>query len=116
MNIFPIPVNTPLIDSQNKQSLSYPWLQFLKTVGDYAVTSSVLKNSSNNNFKYVLNGNLCICNYYVQTAGTSDLTIDLPYTSLCAFECLSVVYPPNSTKITIPSGITFTQFEYIAKI
>jgi hypothetical protein len=117
MNVFPQPVNTPFADPMNKNQFSYPWSQYFKSIGDNQVQANIMKNlSGNSNFKYCLNGLMCVCNFYV-TSPTSTITeITLPYTSLCAFECLGTVYPPATIKITIPVGTTFTQFFYMVKL
>lgn len=116
MKVFPIPVNTPFVDTVNKSLFSYSWTQYFKSIGDYAVKANMIMNGEDNNFKYTLNGAVCFCTYYNTTPLASPIDLKLPYTSQCAFEVNGDVYPPFTIKINIPAGTAFLQFNYMVQL
>jgi hypothetical protein len=115
--LFPVPVATPIIDrALNPNNFNITWQMYFKAIGDDLLTANIAYNSANNsNFKYVVNANLCICTYYVETASDKDIVITLPYTSLLAFDIDGLVLPPKTKTITIPAGTTYLRFWYIVQ-
>lgn len=113
--LFPIPVATPIIDrSASNTDFSLIWQMYFKAIGDDALTANLISNSTDNkNFKYVVNANMCLCTYYVETASTSAIKINLPYTAALAFDIGSTIYPPNTKEITIPANTQYVRFWYI---
>ena len=116
MKVFPIPVNTPFADQTNKNNFNITWMNYLKTIGDSLIQSSQVSNATNTSFKYVLNGCMVICNYYVTTPVATAIQITLPYVSLLAFEVDGTIYPPNTKSITIPANKQFLQFMYLVNL
>lgn len=113
--IFPIPTATPFIDKNvSSTDFSQTWQMYFKAIGDDLLTANIISNSRDNkNMKYVVNGNMCACSYYVESASTSDITISLPYTAALAFDIENVIYPPNTTSIIIPANKQYLRFWYI---
>lgn len=110
---FPIPVQTPPL-ADDKRSFSEAWLRFFKGVSDDLVTACLPSNAKETQaLKYVVNGNLCFATYWVETPGTADIQIKLPFTALFAFDINGVVYPPNTTVITIPGNTQYLRFYFV---
>ena len=115
-NLFPIPVNTPLFDS-NTRNISPPWMLYFKAMGDDLITANIATNiPTNPNFKYVVNGNTIFCTYYVTTLPATDAIIQLPYTSLLAFDVNGQIYSPGTKTITILKSINYVHFWFVANL
>lgn len=67
----PIPVQTKIVDNLD---LNIPWRKWFQGLGDDWVSANQIKGKSN--FKYVINGIICLFTF----TGTSEETIQLPYT------------------------------------
>lgn len=113
---FPMPVQTPFTESATSKMFSMPWERFFKAVSDDLIDACLVKNTAVTGFKYVLNGNLCVCNYYQVTPLAVDTTVVLPFAALLAFQVGQDVYPPGTKSVILPAGTAFEQFMFIAQL
>lgn len=114
-SLFPIPVATPIQTKEDGSGFSITWQRYFKAIGDDLMDANIIKNSAAQAaFKYVLNANVCFCNW-ASTALGADTVIALPFPAALPFEAFGTIYPAGTTQITIPSANTFDQFFYIVK-
>lgn len=111
MQVFPAPIDTPARSTADKRFFSDVWNRYFKAVGDTLLQAFSVRNSrETKSFKYVLNANLLVAVYYVDTASTADQIIELPFPSLLAFNIGSTVYPPNTRSVLVPAGTVYLTF------
>lgn len=113
---FPLPVQTPFVDSKDDRNFSITWERFFKAVSDDLIDATLVKNSKTPGCKYVLNGNICACTYYVIDPVAADVKVALPFPALLAFQAGVSVYPPGTTTVVIPAGSAFEQFWFVAAL
>lgn len=107
----PMPVGGAIL--QSTESFTLPYSKYLKAIGDDLLTANKVIDTSTNGFKYVINANVCFFTYYVAAASITDITVQLPYKALLAFDVLGTVYAPSTKVITIPAKTTYVHGWYI---
>lgn len=107
-----MPEGTPIFDSS--KSISISWNMYWKAIGDTALNATIVRSTNaNKNLKYVLNGNLCICNYYTTSPSPTPLSLQLPFISALPFEVNGTIYIAGTSTIEVPSNLEFVQFMYV---
>lgn len=113
-NLFPIPVATPFQSKESGSGFTITWQRYFKAIGDDLMEANLIKDSADQKpFKYVLNANLCVCNWAPSAALGVPVVVKLPFTSALPFEAFGVVYSTGTIQITIPGDSAFHQFFYI---
>lgn len=110
-NVFPVPSDTPFITQKGDTFFGDVWNRFFKYLGDDVVGMSLARNARNTKLKYVMLGCLCYCVWYDPT-NTAAVTLDLPFTSLLAFDVDGTIYAPGTTQITTASS--YATFTFVA--
>lgn len=132
MNVFPVPVETPISDDPKTSGLRFGmiWMRFLKAISDDLLAAGVVNNTPTSSvtapalsdvqraaaaraFKWVLNANLCLVTY--DNTESPALTVRLPFTALLAFDIDGTRYPAGTREVTIPAGTSYIRFWFIAQ-
>jgi hypothetical protein len=114
--LFPIPVATPIQSKETGSDFAITWQRYFKAIGDDLMEANLVKDSADQRaLKYVLNANICFCNWAPIAPLGIDTVVALPFTAALPFQAFGTVYPAGATEITIPSASTFEQFFYIVK-
>ena len=104
-NAAPIPLQTPIVDNMR---LNIVWERYLKQFGDdWVMANKILTNPTN--FNYTINGSTIFFSF----TGTTETTIDLPYTVGVDSVINGVVISKGTKTITLSSptsGFYFAQF------
>ncbi len=113
-NLFPIPVATPIQSKDGGTGFTITWQRYFKAIGDDLMEANIVKDSADQKpFKYVLNANLCVCNWAPSAPLGASAVVKLPFTSALPFEAFGTVYPAGTVRIAIPGDSAFHQFFYI---
>lgn len=117
--IFPLPINTPLLDQQ--KNLQLPWSIWLKSVSDTLqdMANTQRKLQTKGESYFVVAGCLCQFTWFAATGLDAATVIDLPYEM--QLPAIPVIYPgasqaplaPSTKTITLPIGTTYAQITYV---
>lgn len=108
----PMPVGGDIL--QTSSTFNLPYAKYLKAIGDDLLTANKIVNGNgSNNFKYVINANICFYTYYTTTPSTNPITILLPYKALLAFDVDGSIYAPGTKSILIPANKNYIHGWYV---
>lgn len=108
--LFPIPVDTPVLADPKSMRLSEVWTRFHKALGDDRVEASIVRQTPDRRLKYTISTNLCLCTYYSVVPSQDPVVLTLPGPALLPFDIGDDIYDAGTKTVTIPANTTLCRF------